>query len=213
MPATLKSILTCGIVFFAFSVFGQDLDEIFDDGDNTANLDILVGTDLVTNLAGTINVYGEVNYLEKVGLQLGVGFLPLGYILDVSNPSEALTGSGDSFNQNVVKGFFFNVGGKYIQTRNSGIFNVYYYLELKRWRFTENPIISITGMETQQIRGVRSKYNFGMGYSILPFDRIGFDAHLGAFLGIYRNEDLVGGGTSANGQVGFDLGLGAFYKF
>jgi len=96
---------SCAIVLFAYNLSAQDdLDDIFDDGDSNSDIDIAVGTDLITLIAGTFNVYGEIDFKQKVGFQLGLGLVPFGYSMDYSRPTSF---NDDTFGLNRnIKGDF-----------------------------------------------------------------------------------------------------------
>ena len=204
------------IVFLVSLCFGtllnciaqEGLDDIFDDGDNNSSIDISVGTDLITTIGGTFNVYSELHFKQSLGVQFGLGVIPFGYLMDFSNPGEILEGGDDQFNRNINKGFYYNIGFKYIKSMGDA-FSYYYYGEFKRWSYTE--ALSLVTEET--IKGIRTKVNFGIGYSLMPFDNIGFDAHTGIFLGSNKKEDNDNITISKSPAIGFDFGLGAFYRF
>jgi hypothetical protein len=198
----------CALILFSCNLTAQDdLDDIFDDGDSNSDIDIAVGTDLITLIAGTFNVYGEFDYKQKVGLQIGLGVVPFGYSMDFSRPALF---SDDTYglNRNIKGGFYYNVAFKYIQSY-SDAFKWYYYGEFKRWSMTE---MNTAG--TEEIANLK-KLNgaVGTGYAFKPFDYIGFDAHLGIFLGLFKETET----GSVNPQLlvlnGFDLGIGAYYNF
>ncbi|MCC7454489.1 MAG: hypothetical protein IT222_10015, partial [Crocinitomix sp.] len=79
--------LFLALIAYSTSICAQeDLDAVFDDGDETNGFGIAVGSDLVTLGTGTLNVFGEFTVLDRVGVVAGVGTMPLGVIMDFTNP-------------------------------------------------------------------------------------------------------------------------------
>ena len=189
-----------------------DLDDIFDDGDATPNLDILVSTDLVTAFSGAINIYGDIIFSQKYGVQVGLGVMPLGYIMDFS---QAISSGGavSGIQRNVQKGTFIDLGFKYIQTYDDS-HNWYYYGSFRRWAYSTGPIDSTATIVTTALEK-RIKITAGSGYSYKVFDKIGFDAHFGAYLGLYKYEAVPSTGNAPSLAIlsGMDIGLGVFYNF
>ena len=203
------------LIAYSSSICAQeDLDAIFDDGDETNGFGIAVGSDLVTLGTGTLNVFGEFTLLDRVGIFAGIGTMPLGTIMDFTNPDIIGNPEDDNlFIRGLTKPFYYNIGLKYIETR--GFIPIYVYSEFKNWRWIpadlayENAIIN------------RRKINFGVGHEFFLFDRIGCDIHTGTFLGLLAIKSLVsddpnnlqyGPNSTYDIFIGFDLGLSLKYK-
>lgn len=206
MKKVLLSILMT--MFFVWNTSAQkELDDIFDDGDSNANIDIAIGTDLITTIAGTINIYAEIDFVQKIGLQAGIGLVPFGYNLDFSRPT-LFNDETYGLNRNISGGFYYNIAGKYIQAYGDA-FKWYYYAEFKRWSMTEtNQNGSAEISNIKKLKGT-----FGTGYAYKPFNNIGFDAHLGVFVGVFSQTETGATDSPVGFLNGFDFGLGAYYNF
>ena len=206
----LKRLVILFSLLSVSSVYGQDdLDAIFDDGQSTSGFTLRVGSDLLTFMGGTANVYGEAQYKQKLGVQIGVGVSPFGYLMDLSSP--ALIDDFDNALISDLNGaFYYHLGVKYLSGFGD-VFNWYYYVDWKRWNGSVvGPFIDEYGnLIVDTYNFTRSKFNFGMGYAYMPFDHVGFDGHGG----IYMQKQIETGETYGSRQVGFDLGIGAFYQF
>lgn len=185
----------------------DDLDDIFDDGDSNADLRVEIGTDLITTIAGTVNVYGEIDIKDIFGLQAGIGFVPFGYHLDYSRP--AIIGNPTyGYNRNIGGGFYYNIAVKYFQAADDS-FKWYYYGEFKSLSMTETNTAGTTDLsKITKLKGM-----VGTGYSLKPFNNIGFDAHIGLFAAIFRQTAV--GSTESEPFIasGLDFGIGAYYSF
>jgi hypothetical protein len=194
----------------------EDLDAIFDDGDNTNGFGIAVGSDLVTLGTGTLNVFGEFTILDRGSVVAGLGTMPFGVIMDFMNPD--IIGNPEDNNlfiNGITKPLYYNFALKYIETR--ALIPFYVYGEIKKWNWISSNFAHVGG------KYKRSKFNFGMGYSLHPFDNMVVEAHTGIFLGQLRffavddetdpNFDPFGMGNSYDVFIGFDLGLNLKYEF
>lgn len=207
---TMKNLLLFFSIFLVCSLTAQeDLDDIFDDGQRSGEVDVIAGTDVLTFSGGTPNIYGEFRFKDKVGIQVGVGMLPFGYLADFSNPGILFDGDLP-IERDIRFGSFYNVGFKYFSNLFGPTFDMYYYADFKRWKYRYDFEVDI--VEEFDPVNFRRKFNFGVGYNLIPFDHIGFDFHLGIFMGRNRQDIIGANNTFQERIIGFDVGLCAFYR-
>ncbi len=209
--------LFVALVAYSTSICAQeDLDAVFDDGDETNGFGIAVGSDLVTLGTGTLNVFGEFTVLDRVGVVAGVGTMPLGVIMDFTNPD--IIGNPEDNNlfiTGITKPLYYNFSLKYIETR--ALIPFYVYGEIKKWNWISSNFDYVGG------KYKRSKINFGMGYMFNTSENIVFEAHTGIFLGQLRyfaivdetdpNFNPFAMGNTYDIFIGFDLGLNLKFEF
>lgn len=212
------------LVIFAFLItqlpaFGQDdLDEIFDDGLNKSHL--ALGTDVITDLTGTINVYANIRPIDAMRIQLGIGVVPFGKYTDLMN----LIGERLPVRDTALSiGFYNSFGLQLVKETPWPGFDYYYYVDLKRWQYQA---------VQDQFKVKKFKGCFGLGYSLQISGGLSFDMTVGVYLGrekvnttenfmlqqfgdvefhgTYYNAITTEGSTFFNG---FDIGLGLHYNF
>ncbi len=199
--------LTCVFLLSISNLNAQedDLDAIFDDGNANRKFGLNLGMDAITLMAGTLNVYGEAIVKEKIGVFVGTGIMPFGYLADFSDPQVLLSQSGTSITRNFTRGRFLDLGMKLLQ--KSGSFSYYYYLGFKYWHLdTES---NTYGKLINSIR----KLTLGAGYTFSPMNHFQFDLHGGAYVGFIDKKKVNNQNVTLDLRVGFDLGFSMFYKF
>lgn len=200
--------VTLASCFFSVNVNAQDdLDAVFDDGDNTRGFDVFVGTDLITAAGGTLNLYSEFRIKKMVSVFAGVGTSPFGFLADYSS-IEVIFNDGDfePVSRNVIKSHFFDFGLKY--TLNSINYVPFYiYVDYKKWGWSYDSI-DLTGD-----LAARNKYTGGLGHLFVVSNKIGIDLHLGVFLGKEKYNPAGPGKISVSDYYGLDLGLNISYIF
>ncbi|MFT5823006.1 MAG: hypothetical protein ACI8ZM_004265 [Crocinitomix sp.] len=182
------------------STFGQkNLDD-----NKPKSIEIIFGTDVLTGWGGTPNIYAEVHFMEKVGVQFGYGLTTFTYLADIANlfvifePKTAVV-------RNIDFGTFYNFGFRYLTEDIWRNYTRYFYFDFKRWNYQLN------GVDDKDY--FRRKGSFGAGRLYSPNDKLGIDAHMGLFLGKDWHEKEAGGQKLGDKILsGFDLGLTLFYK-
>lgn len=204
---------------FALNSFSQeDLEDIFDDGVANPDWTINVGLDAATLIGGTVHLNGNIYFKDKAGLQVGLGFLPFGYILDVSSPFGVLDDDEDrQARYDINGGTHMNLAFKYVKSY-SDTYKWYFYGMYKGWKFSRTEkVIPVDPFnptsKTLNIDVKRRKYNIGSGITLTPFDHIGFDLRGGVYLGSNKFDDGETNYPRTAIFNGFDVGLGVFYQF
>ncbi|MBI3134332.1 MAG: hypothetical protein HYZ14_06605 [Bacteroidetes bacterium] len=194
----------------------DDMDDIFDDG--VSNSHVAVGTDLVTDFSGTINLYANLKPADFFRAQLGIGFMPLGSYTDFMNlPRREDLPIKDTL---ISGGFYYALGAHLVRETSLAGFDYFYYLDFKHWSYTAQSMYDMK----------RYKACFGMGYAYQVAGGLSFDMHLGVYMGhekVTANEDFStsseafyhGMYFSEVGDIGktflngFDFGIGVNYNF
>lgn len=201
---TLRIIFFIGLILHSITNFAQeDLDDIFDDGKSTSDIQFSVSTDVITTIGGTVNLYGEAVFKEKAAIFCGLGVTPFGYLADFSNLSH-LFDPNSAIQNNMSTGLFYDLGMKYLAT--FGSFSYYYYASLKHWGWQTASDPSIDN------KNKRNKFNFGVGYAYNPIPKIGFDLHLGVYLGSQELNVIDSPYGKKSFVTGFDLGIAVKYN-
>ena len=215
----MNKILLFLLLSMSCAVLGQDdLDEIFDDGLNESHL--ALGTDVITDLSGTLNVYANFRPIDALRLQLGVGVLPFGKYTDLMN----LLGERLPVRDTALStGFYNSFAVQLVNETPWPGFDYYYYADFKRWQYQA---------VQNQFQIKRFKACVGIGYSLQITGGLSFDMTVGVYLGRekvnttenfmplpfeeyefhnhYFDDNSSFGSTFYNG---FDIGLGLHYNF
>jgi opacity protein-like surface antigen len=197
-------------------IFAQkDLDAVFYDGNKTKGFEIAIGTDVVTLMGGTVNIFGDLTFYNRFSVYSGIGIMPLKVVVDFSN-SRFFSNPDDKnlITREITKPLYWNLGLKYMATRTQNPFFVYF--EFKNWKWY-SPIGMYYGQKYRN-----SKFNLGSGYTLNLSEKISCDAHLGIYIGNLKFKTVDNDGVEVNNEfyeensniyMGFDLGLNLKYKF
>ena len=160
-------------VLIAFSIpigAQKDLDAAFNDGKKTKGFEIAIGTDAVTLMGGTVNIFGEYTLHNRFAVYSGIGLMPLKVVVDFSNSRFFSYPSDENLiTRNITKPLYWNLGLKYIPAGTQNPFFVYF--EYKNWKWY-TPKNSYYGQKSRN-----SKFNLGSGYTINLSENISCDTH------------------------------------
>ena len=153
----------------------EDLDDVFDDGDKIG-LDLKVGTNIITDLGGTLNLFVDLKPIDMFSIHAGIGVSPFPVIIDVMNFSSEVPVLDTS---KTSAGLYYNAGFAFHPNMKRYLTNldVYYYFDFQRWQFKAVDIVNVR----------RSKFNVGMGISY----SLGTNMSLDFFYGIYTGSDKM----------------------
>ena len=173
-----KSYFLITLLFFCVHAFSQekDLDEIFDDGDKDSRF--FLGTDVMVLGTGTFNLNLEVKITDGFYIRPGIGFLPLGRLLDFSywRPSDQGVPIVD---RKVSNGFYYDglIRFDFSQTRLLYSLDGYFYAKYKHWQYDYKNDFKVE----------RFKVSAGFGKSIGLKGRF----HLDYFYGVVFSRDKL----------------------
>lgn len=184
-----------------FSGLTQNLDDVFDDGDKDSKF--YIGTSLNVLTTGTLNAYVDFFPIERLKLNVGLGFMPFDKFRDYSYQIPSDQDFGSVFN-NLSGGTYYNFGLAVLSGLEMIVdFDYYYYINLRNRNFS---------IDKESLNIKHNKLSFGLGYMAGLFDRFNLDLMLGLSLGRERLF-LLGNSmpNSTNSAVGFEANISLNY--
>lgn len=173
--------------------FGQDLDDIFEDGDKETSIQI--GTSLFTFAGGVPNVYIDYQPIEMLNINLGGGIIPFNTHRDYTLFSALMIADIPMVDTALTGGNYFTASLCLLSNYNfTGDFDFYYYIQYRRKNYT---------MINDYFKVRTQKTSFGVGYLFGLSGRFGLDMRVGIYLG--RDKAYI--------AEGYDLGIQQYYNF
>jgi hypothetical protein len=197
----MKIQLCYYFLLLSITCFAQsDRDQFSNEGKKEKALNLHIGTDLLTGAGGSPNLYGECHFYDKVGIQLGVGYMGVGYLADFGNQSLV-----KKMVFNVSEGIHYSTALRYVKKIFSDHLKVYGYVDYKKWSYSLKDI--------ENNRYFRYKVCAGFGIMYRTDKRIGFDANIGFSGGRDWYEEVPQLKVDADYVFGPDLGISIYYAF
>ncbi|MFT5823002.1 MAG: hypothetical protein ACI8ZM_004261 [Crocinitomix sp.] len=191
-------------LFVYITGFGQgNVEQISNKKKSEKAIDLFLGSDILTGLGGSPNLYGEFHFYDKVGIQLGVGYMRTGYLADFANFVNL--SSVKKVVRNVSSGLHYSMGLRYIKKTSTDFFKLHFYFDYKKWSYSIK--------DFAQTRYFRHKGCIGSGMMLQLDNNLGFDAHYGLSVGRDWHEEEHQVKLDNEFLFGYDFGVSMYYAF
>ena len=187
---------------------------IFSFAQTRSAVDISIGSNVISNFSGNLNLYSEATLFRGFSLNAGLGVMPFGYFYDFANRNEF--NASTSFRRlSIERGQYFSIGLKRLLPNISSDRRVSYVeLQNKRWDYqlvSDNPFSD--ELLDRYISGFRNKFSFAYGIQFFVNNNLALDSTIGlSFISDNLKNENPNRIDFQEGSGSLLLGLNIFYK-